>query len=74
MRLVKLAMITGEQEGEDDQVTPTTAPVYVNPETVRSVRPRKDNAPGTRIEFPNSAALIVQEDVDQVYAALTGGT
>lgn len=76
MRLVKLSMEIDRREGEDDRFESVTTPVYINPETVRSIRGRKPSDdgtpnPGTRIEFPNSSAIIVTEELEAVRAALT---
>lgn len=75
MRLVKFSWIVGQQEGEDDRVEQVTSPIYINAETVRSVRGRKPvdgvPPPGSRIEFPNSAAIVVLEEVEDVLRMLT---
>lgn len=67
---VTFSMIIGEEEGEDDSTVPVTQPVDINPVHIRSFRARSNNAPGTRIEFPNSAAIRVTQTVAEVRALL----
>lgn len=72
---MKLVQLTQDYQTRDpadpigERTVQITRPFWVNPERVRSVRPRTEG-PGTRVEFDISAVIVV-EPLDEVVAMLT---
>lgn len=77
MRMIELNMVLADggdtREDEDGiQITSqsTSCPVSVAVDQIRCFYPRKENRPGTRLTFHNSAGMAVTDTYEEVKAKL----
>lgn len=71
MRMIELNMVLAEdREDEDGIQTATSCPVSVAVDQIRCFYPRKENRPGTRLTFHNSAGMAVTDTYEEVKTKL----
>ncbi|MDC7784781.1 hypothetical protein PQJ75_00750 [Rhodoplanes sp. TEM] len=70
MKMISLTMVRATIVDEDEIEREVTSPVRVNPVYIRSMNPRKEDKPGSRITFADGGGFAVSETLEQIEAAI----
>lgn len=65
MRLISVTMVREDGYGDS-----SNTPAFINADFLRSIYPRRGNAPGTRLTFADGGGFAVTEPVETIVAQL----